>query len=229
MTRRRELALFAAAYLIYNVARGVAIGGTSAAYVNAHAVAALERSLDLDVEGRVQRALDTPCLAWLLSYVYLSAQFVVLPLALVWLFRRAPDVYRLLRNAMLATWTLAVPIFVAFPVAPPRLASPGVTDTVSRQAAVTLTGRSTVLYNQFAAVPSLHVGFAVAVGIALACAARRRAVKLTVLLWGPLVAVAVIATGNHYVFDVAAGVLVTAAGFAAGALACVSTRRQENR
>jgi hypothetical protein len=54
------------------------------------------------------------------------------------------------------TWLVSVPVYVLFPVAPPRLAGIGMVDTVSRHAAVALTGRSTDFYNQFAAVPSLH-------------------------------------------------------------------------
>jgi membrane-associated phospholipid phosphatase len=119
---------------------------------------------------------------------------------------------------VLATWLIAVPIYAAFPVAPPRLAGPGMSDAVSQQAAVALTGRSTLFYNELAAVPSLHCGFAVAIGIALTGAARRRATRAACLLWGPLVCVAVVATANHYVFDIAAGLLVAAAGFLLGPL-----------
>jgi membrane-associated phospholipid phosphatase len=110
----------------------------------------------------------------------------------------------------------AVPVFAAFPVAPPRLAGLGIADTVSEQATVQLTGRSTIFYNQLAAVPSLHVGFAVAVGVAVAYALRPRWAKALALLWGPVVSLSVVATGNHYVFDIAAGLVVTALGFLAG-------------
>jgi membrane-associated phospholipid phosphatase len=127
---------------------------------------------------------------------------------------------------VIATWLIAVPVFALFPVAPPRLAELGLVDTVSEQAAVELTGRSTLFYNELAAVPSLHVGFAVAVCIAFALALRRPWAKTLALLWGPLVALAVVATANHYVFDIAAGLLVTALGFAAGRLpGRIATRR----
>jgi membrane-associated phospholipid phosphatase len=122
---------------------------------------------------------------------------------------------------VLTTWLLAVPVFALFPVAPPRLAGIGLTDTVSKRAAVALTGRSTIFYNQLAAVPSLHVGFAAAIGIALAVALRRRWAKALALLWGPVVALSVVATGNHYVFDITAGLAVAAAGF----LLAVARRR----
>jgi membrane-associated phospholipid phosphatase len=103
-------------------------------------------------------------------------------------------------------------------VAPPRLAGIGIADTVSGQAAIALTGHSTIFYNPFAAVPSLHVGFAFAIGVAAAAALHAPWAKALALAWGPLVTLSVVATGNHYVFDIAAGLLVTAVGFAAGRL-----------
>jgi membrane-associated phospholipid phosphatase len=111
---------------------------------------------------------------------------------------------------------ISVPIFALFPVAPPRLAGIGMADTVSDQAAVALTGHSTVFYNPLAAVPSLHCGFAFAIGIALAAAAKKPWTTALALTWGPIVALSVVATGNHYVFDIAAGLLVSVAGYVVG-------------
>ena len=76
------------------------------------------------------------------------------------LYRRAPGVYRPLRNTVLGTWLIAIPIYATVPVAPPRLAHAGIVDAVSEQAGFALTGRSTLFFNPLAAVPSLHVGFA---------------------------------------------------------------------
>ena len=203
---------------MYDLGRWIAHGEIGPATANAHRVLDLERGLGVAVERGVQQALDAGPVMWLLSNVYLAAQLAVLPGALIYLYRRAPAVYRRLRDTVLATWLIAVPIYAAFPVAPPRLAGIGMADAVSRQAAVELTGRSTLFYNELAAVPSLHCGFAVAIGIALAAAARRRIARVLCLLWGPLVCLAVVATGNHYVFDIAAGLLVSVAGFFAGPL-----------
>ena len=215
---RRQLALFGAAYVVYNLARWIFAGDLAPAREHARWIVELERDTGVAVEGSVQQALDSGAASWVLSDVYLAAQFVVVPGALIWLYRRSPDVYRSLRNTLLATWLIAVPIFALFPVAPPRLADMGIVDTVSEQAGVELTGRSTIFYNQLAAVPSLHVGFAVAVGVALAVVLRWRWAKALALLWGPLVSLSVVATGNHYLFDIAAGLAVTALGFAAGRL-----------
>jgi PAP2 superfamily protein len=213
---RAQLAVFLAAYLVYDAARWIFSGDLDDARTHAGWVIDLERSAHVAIEASIQRALDAGAVSWVLSNVYLAAELVVLPVALVWLYRRSRPVYRRLRDTVIATWLIAVPIFALFPVAPPRLAGIGIVDTVSRQAGVGLTGRSTLFYNPFAAVPSLHVGFAFAIGVAAAAALHAPWAKALALLWGPLVTLAVIATGNHYVFDVIAGLLVTAAGFATG-------------
>jgi PAP2 superfamily len=215
---RPELSLFLAAYLLYDGARWIFAGHLPVARAHAHQIVSLERSLHVAIEGSIQRALDFGPASWLLSNVYLAAQLVVLPAALSWLYRRSRPVYRQLRNTVVTTWLLAVPMFALYPVAPPRLAGIGAADTVSHQAAVALTGRSTLFYNPYAAVPSLHVGFAVAIAIAAAAAIRTPWAKALALLWAPLVTTAVIATGNHYLLDVAVGLLVTVVGFLAGRL-----------
>ena len=206
---RRELAVFLAIYLLYDAARWIFAARLPVARAHARWVFHLERSLHVAIEGAVQRAVDTGAAAFLLSNVYLAAQLIVLPAVLVWLYRRSPAVYRPLRNIVIVTWSIAVPIFAIYPVAPPRLVGIGIRDTVSHQGGVVLTGHSTIFYNPYAAVPSLHVGLAFAVGIAVGASLGRAWQKLLALMWGPLVTLAVIATGNHFVFDAAAGALVT--------------------
>ena len=87
--------------------------------------------------------------------------------------------YERLRNTILATWVLSIPIYAAFPVAPPRLADSGLVDTITAQTGLALdSSLTTSFYNELAAVPSLHVGFAVAIGMAVAAAVRNPAVKV---------------------------------------------------
>jgi membrane-associated phospholipid phosphatase len=206
--------MFAAVYLLYDAARWVFAGHLAQAREHARWVFHLERSLHIAVEASVQRALDWGAASFVLSNVYLAAQLVVVPGALIWLYRRSPAIYRRLRSTVIAVWLIAVPIFALYPVAPPRLTGIGIKDTVSHQAGVTLTGHSTMFYNPYAAVPSLHVGLAFAIGIAAAAALRHRWIKALALMWGPLVTLAVVATGNHFLFDTAAGLLVTGVAFA---------------
>jgi membrane-associated phospholipid phosphatase len=206
---RDELLIFAVVYLLYDASRWVFAGRFPTAAAHARWVIDLERSMHVALERSVQRAFEAGPAEWVLSNVYLAAQLVVLPASLVWLYRRSPRVYRRLRDTVVAAWLVAVPLFAIFPVAPPRLAGVGLTDTVSHDAAVALTGHSTIFYNPYAAVPSLHVGFAFAIGIAAQATLRARWARALALMWGPLITVSVVATGNHYVFDVVAGLLVT--------------------
>ena len=222
---RTELGLFLGAYLLYTAGRWVTVADIGPATDHAEWIMSTERTFGVAIEGSVQDAIQGGPLMWVLSNLYLCAQFLVVPGALLYLYRRDRGVYRRLRDTVLATWMLAVPIYALFPVAPPRLADPSMMDTVSSQAPVELTGRSTMFYNELAAVPSLHCGFAVAVGIALAAAARRRTTSALALLWGPTVCLAVVATGNHYVFDIAAGLAVSAIGYVVGPLPARMARR----
>jgi hypothetical protein len=141
--RRPELAPFAAAYLLYTAARWTFAGQLAEAREHADRIVGLERSAHVAIEGSIQRARDSDAASWLLSNVYLAAQLVVLPGALIWLYRRSRPVYRQLRTTVIATWLIAVPVCALFPVAPPRLARIGIADTVSSQAGVALTGHST--------------------------------------------------------------------------------------
>jgi hypothetical protein len=209
-----EIAIAIAAYLVYEAARLVFVGSYPTALGHARDVMTLERHLNLDVEGGVQDVfLDSP-LMHVLNYVYLAAQNLVLPASLVLLYRLNRTTYRTLRNTLLATWMLSLPVYALYPTAPPRLSGLGIVDTVSTGSPLKLEGSTTTsLFNQFAAVPSLHVGFAFAIGIALAAALRNPILRFVALMWGPVMLLTVVATGNHFVFDAIAGVAITAAGY----------------
>ena len=213
----RELALFGFAYLLYSAGRFVAIGDLDMATANAEWIVRLEEAVSLDIERAVQDALDGTWLLWVLNHLYLAAQLIVVPGALIWLFRRSRPHYELLRNTVLFTWLIALPIYALFPVAPPRLADIGMVDTITTQTGVALDSKlTTSMYNELAAVPSLHAGFAVAVSAALAAVATRRRWRVVAWLWAPAVCLAVVATGNHFVADIVAGVAVTVAGYGLG-------------
>ena len=222
---RTQLSIFFAAYVLYDAARWIFASDPDRARVHAEWIIDLERSVHVAVEGPVQSALDSGAPIWILSNVYLAAQLVVLPGALWMLHRKARPAYARLRNTVLATWLLSIPIYGLFPVAPPRLAGIGLVDTISSQTGFAMdSSLTTSFYNELAAVPSLHVGFAFAVGIAVASASSNRALKVAGHLWGPIVALAVVATGNHYVFDIVAGMIAAAIGYGLGTLVAKGTR-----
>jgi len=219
------VALFFLAYLVYSGARYFTIGDLGDATANAHWIVDLEDGFGLGIEGAVQDALTGSVALWILNHVYLAAQLVVLPGALWLLHRKARPTYAVLRNTVLATWLLSVPVYGLFPVAPPRLAGVGLVDTISSQTGFAMdSSLTTSFYNELAAVPSLHVGFAFAVGIAIASATSNRALKVLGHLWGPIVALAVVATGNHYVFDIVAGMLAAAVGYGLALLVSKGSR-----
>jgi hypothetical protein len=217
---RLQIGLFLLAYAVYTVARFVTIGDLSAAKANAGWVVSFEHTFHLGVESSVQHALSGSWAIWVLNRLYLLAQLFVIPAVLIFLYNRSFAIYATLRNTIIATWLLSVPVYGLFPVAPPRLADIGIADTISSQTGISMTSNfSTSFYNQLAAVPSLHVGFAVAVGFALFAVIRQPVLRWVALLWGPTIGLAVVATGNHFVFDMIAGVLAAAVGYALGAIA----------
>jgi hypothetical protein len=224
---RKQIGIFALAYLLYSAARYLTVGDLGAAKANAGWILDFEHHLGVADEASVQTALTGTWVLWLLNHLYLAAQLVVLPGSLIFLYHRSRPLYERLRNTILATWLISIPVYAAFPVAPPRLADIGLVDTITNQTGVALdSGLTTSFYNELAAVPSLHVGFAVAIGIALAAAVRHPVAKTIALLWGPTIGLAVVATGNHFVFDIAAGVVAAAIGYGLGVvLSRPETRR----
>ena len=224
---RTQIALFLLAYLVYSAARWLMVGDLATAQDHAAWIVDLEQDLGVATEGSVQEALTGTWMLWLLNHAYIAAQLVVVPGALIFLYRRSRPVYHRLRNTILATWLISVPVYAAFPVAPPRLADMGLVDTISEQTGFAMDSNlTTAFYNELAAVPSLHVGFAVAVGIAVAAAVRNPLVKAAALLWGPAIGLAVVATGNHFVFDIAAGLVASALGYGVGTAAARATERR---
>jgi hypothetical protein len=220
LPRRRariQIGLFLLAYLLYSAARWITVGDLSAARAHADWILHLEDHLGIADEASVQRALSGTWVIYLLNHLYLAAQLVVVPGALVFTYVRSRRVYERLRNTILATWLVSIPVYAAFPVAPPRLANVGLVDTITTQTGFAMDSKlTTSFYNELAAVPSLHVGFAVAVGIAIAATVRHPVARTLALLWGPTIGLAVVATGNHFVFDIVAGIVASAVGYVAG-------------
>jgi hypothetical protein len=135
---------------------------------------------------------------------------------LVWLHRRQPERFPLVRNTLVCATGVALASYILYPVAPPRLAELGFVDTVSHSAKVNLSSDLLgSLYNPFAAVPSLHFGYALVVGVAIAMLARGRLARAFGWSYPALMLFVIVATGNHFFFDAAAGALAIAAGYAA--------------
>ncbi len=153
------------AYILYSLARGVTTGSFETALENARLVMEMQARLGIGIESAVQEHLIGLPVMWVLNRLYLVAQFAVVPAVLIWVYRRHPASYPRLRTTVIATWMIALPVYTLFPTAPPRLAGIGILDTVSEQTSFTLDSPFvTAFYNPVAAVPSLHAGFAFALG-----------------------------------------------------------------
>ena len=210
-------------YALYQVARGLVGADAAVADGHAHRLVALERSLHLFAEANVQRAAQTlRDLTSLLGVAYLTLHLAVTAGVLLWLHRRRPDGIPFVRTALLLASGLALVGFLLYPTAPPRLAGVGIADTVSGAHIDLNRGLVSTLYNPYAAVPSMHVGYALIVAAGLLRHGRRLLVRAIGALYPPFVLLVIVATGNHFFLDAAAGALV--AGLAA-ALAALLTRR----
>jgi hypothetical protein len=174
-----------------------------------------EQSLHLDAELGLDRWLaGHHALGLLLSDYYDNAHFIVTFALLGWLWWRRTDLYAPLRNALVLVNVLAFIVFWRYPVAPPRmLTSYGFTDVVASTHAIGswLTGVLASSANQLAAMPSLHIAWAVWCTLALWRISPRLWVRGLAVLYPCVTALAVLATGNHFVLDIVGGLAAMAA------------------
>jgi hypothetical protein len=206
-----EMAMVLGVYTAYEATRGLVAGDAHTALHHAHDVVSLERSLHVFVEGHVQHAAQTvPGLIGTLGFAYLTLHLTVTGALLLWLHRRRPAAYPLVRTTLLLASALAVVGYLVFPTAPPRLSGVGIADTVSRGAVDLNAGLVSSFYNPFAAVPSMHVGYALIVSASLARYAPHRITRLAGIVYPPFVLFVIVATGNHFLADAAAGAAVAA-------------------
>ena len=224
-TRRTRwwLELLAIGWLawIYDATTNLAPLRWQQAQGNARGVRHVEQSLHLDPERALAHWLagHHTLAVWLSDY-YDNAHWVLTLALLGWLWWRRADLYPPLRNALVLTNVFAFIVFWRYPVAPPRLL-PGYTDVVSSTHAF-LDSHNGVLAssaNQLAAMPSLHMAWAAWCALALWRMSPRRWVRVLAVLYPCLTAFAVLATGNHFLLDILAGLAALALALAVLAVA----------
>lgn len=223
-----EIAVLTALYAVYEVVRGVRHASARPAVAHALDIVSLERGLHVYVEGGVQHALEhVTGLLTALAFAYPLLHVVGTLGILTWVYRSRPAHYPTIRTTLVAITGMALVVYVVFPVAPPRLAPLGIRDTVSDVTPLNLS--STVLgrfYNPFAAVPSLHFAYALLMGSVLVVLSHRRAARAAGALLPVVTLFAIVATGNHFFADAAAGGGVAALGLAVAVGICSSPLRQ---
>jgi membrane-associated phospholipid phosphatase len=208
-----QFAIWVGFYGAYQIARGAADHSVDQAYANGRHIIDFQRSLGSMIELPLQHAVEASSfLVQATSYTYWLSQFAVVGIALLWIYFREHESFFRFRNTLILANLIGLVGYVLFPTAPPRMfPEAGFTDTLAQHA--TLTQQSSVVAfaaNPYAAMPSLHSADALIVGIVMACAVRARWAKALWLAWPVWVWVSVMATGNHFWLDIAAGVVVAA-------------------
>jgi len=197
---------------VYDATTDLAPLRLNAALAHARGMLALERTLHLDPELSLDRWLaGHHTLGLILSDYYDNAHFIVTLGVLGYLWWQRPDLYRPLRNVLVLTNVLAFIVFWRYPLAPPRMLH-GFTDVVAASGAFGSwhTGALASQANQLAALPSLHMAWAGWCTLAAWRITTRRWVRVVAVLYPCMTALAVLATGNHFLLDIVAGLLTLA-------------------
>jgi hypothetical protein len=224
----RQVALFGVAYMGYGLVRGLVAGSATEAFEHAREVIGLERTLHVFVEPSIQAwASGNQLLMDLSSWLYVNAQTTVTVGALVYLYLRHNRSFYSVRNTLMIAMMIALVAYAVFPTAPPRFMPEwGFIDSVSDFTGVHVDHASATmntLFNPYAAVPSMHVAFALSIGWPLARLVRWRALRMLWFLYPFLVAFVIVATANHFILDAFLGA-VTAGVSAYGARWLARTR-----
>jgi hypothetical protein len=216
-----EVATIFGLYGFYEVVRGQGNASLTVAREHTDGIVALERHLHLFGERTVQRAAHwVPTLPTILGIAYIALHFLGTAAFLIWLHRTHPERFPIVRNTLIGATGVALAIYIHYPVAPPRLAGLGFVDTVTHNAKVNLSSDLLGgLYNPFAAVPSLHFGYALLVGVTIAVLAKGRVARAIGWSYPGVMLLIIVATGNHFFVDAAlGGAVVVAAWLVARAL-----------
>lgn len=201
-----EIAVVALLVFVYDRIRDIASTRSGLAFDNAHQILDVERWLHLDPERMFNlwlRGHDR--VGWLSSWYYQSMHLSVTLAVLVFLYLKRSAVYRQARNALVLVNGIGLLVFWLYPVAPPRFL-PGYVDT-GLVTGVTA-HVSEVSANLYAAMPSLHIGWAVWVVLHVWAAEAGRTLKALVVTHLAVTTLIILATANHYLIDALAGVAV---------------------
>ena len=210
-----EVGLLALLYVGYSAARMIGDADMSTAVGHAHDLLDIERFLHLDVERWANQAVQSvPALALASSYWYALLHYVVTPAVLVWAYRAHRHHYRRVRDTLIIGSAIGLVGFTLLPMAPPRML-PGYVDTLATTASSGWWSTDAsapkglgALTNELAAMPSLHVGWALWVAWVVIGVSTNKHLRALAVTYAVGTTVVVVATANHYVLDAVAGVAV---------------------
>ncbi|WP_084718828.1 phosphatase PAP2 family protein [Streptacidiphilus carbonis] len=217
-----ELLLIGISYWVYSLVRNAVPEMQNRAERNAHDVWHLEQTLGFAWEKSINHAFDS--VGWLITgmnYYYATLHFIMTIGVLVWLFRTQPGRYAAARFALFVTTAIALFGYYFYPLAPPRLMDGGgFVDTVAKHHTwgSMASGDMATVSNQFAAMPSMHIGWSLWCGLTLAFLARRRWVRVVALLYPLATLLVIVASANHFFMDAVAGATCTGIGLVSSRL-----------
>jgi PAP2 superfamily len=219
-----EALLAVAGYEIYGAIQGATDGERLAAVRHGWSLIHLEQHLHMWVEPTVNDWLGPHRLLSLAAdYYYELSHAFVTAAVLVWLWRRHAAAYARWRNVLLGLSLAALAVFWAYPVAPPRLTVPGMTDILVKYDALGAAHAPSGLIDLYAALPSLHVAWAMWCALAV-IAVGRTGRRWLALAYPAATTLVVLTTANHYVLDAVAGAALALA--AAGCAWVIARRRR---
>ena len=219
-----ELLLVVLLFGVYKYGRTLVAGEDAEATHHAELVHHTEALLHLPSEAALQAAVGSEAVFRALNVYYVSVHFPLMLVFLVWGFLRRPDAeYRWARTMVATVTGMALAIHIAFPLAPPRFFPQwGFVDTMTVYGPSAYDGASGAVANQLAAMPSLHVGWAVLIAYVVARTGPRWLAVLAMAHAVVTVAVVVL-TANHWWLDGFVGALLVAV--AAAVVRCPAPAR----
>jgi hypothetical protein len=207
-----ELGVVAVALAANLTVRWLTLDDVGVAVSHAHDVLALEQAWHLDWEHAAQDAVRSqPWLGTIGAWFYVWGYLPVVVLALVVLFVLRPADYARLRNALLSGGVVGLAVYLLYPLAPPRLTDLGYADPVA-SSVVEASARPVGIANEIAAMPSFHVGYLVVVAVVVWRLTDSTLLRAWCVLHPLLMCWVVVATGNHWVLDLPAGVAIALLG-----------------
>lgn len=225
----RELGLVVTAYVVYFSVRVFTEGSEEQALLNAGRIIELEQRLFLFHEEALQALIiDRHAVVTLMNWIYIWGHWPVIGLVAAWLYINRPVAYPVVRNAFLISGGIGLVIFAAFPVAPPRFTDLAVVDTVTQYSRAYRVFQPPQFSNIYAAVPSLHFGWNLLIGIVLIRESRRLLLQALGVVLPFAMFAAIVLTANHFVIDAVFGGAVALSGLAI-ALSMHAVQRRPER
>jgi PAP2 superfamily len=208
----QEIAIIGFCYWIYSRVRNLVPEQASIANRHGRGVQHLQDALHLNFERSLNRFVaEHEPVAQVMNYYYATLHFIVTIGCLVWLFRVHPRIYRGARTVLFATSLIALAGFYLYPLAPPRLLPQyGYVDTLLKfHTWGSLADPNVAQHsNQYAAMPSLHIGWALWCGVSIYLCARRLWVRVLGVIYPVATLLVIVGTANHFVIDAVAGLAV---------------------